>query len=153
MMQVVSDIDDTLMCSGGTWPAGRDMRYPRKCMYPGALALYSELDIGYCTRLQQCKRLEKRRSRQASDSLSDSDKMQSAAAGEPGYLSKLRRSISSLRHSRRYSRPSVCSGNVQKQATGFLSASASKGSRQAVSASLSLVIAMHLEACILDAES
>ena len=51
-LQVVSDIDDTLMCSGGAWPAGRDMRYPRKCMYPGALALYSELDIGYCTRLQ-----------------------------------------------------------------------------------------------------
>ncbi|DBA92139.1 hypothetical protein WJX77_008470 [Trebouxia sp. C0004] len=100
-LKVVSDIDDTLMCSGGTWPAGRDMRYPRKCMYPGALALYSELDIGYCTRLQQCKRLEKKRSRQASGSLSDSDKMQSAASGEPGYLSKLRRSISSLRHSRR----------------------------------------------------
>lgn len=52
VLQVVSDIDDTLMCSGGNWPAGRDMRYPRKCMYPGALALYSELDIGYCTRLQ-----------------------------------------------------------------------------------------------------
>ena len=51
-VQVVSDIDDTLMCSGGTWPAGRDTRYPRKCMYPGALALYAELDIGYCTRLQ-----------------------------------------------------------------------------------------------------
>ena len=110
MMQVVSDIDDTLMCSGGTWPAGRDMRYPRKCMYPGALALYSELDIGYCSRLQQCKRLEKRRSRQASGSLSDSDKTQVAAAGEPGYLSKLRRSISSLRHSRRYSWHSTCSG-------------------------------------------
>lgn len=52
VMQVVSDIDDTLMCSGGTWPAGQDTRYPRKCMYPGALALYSELDIGYCSRLQ-----------------------------------------------------------------------------------------------------
>lgn len=122
MMQVVSDIDDTLMCSGGTWPAGRDMRYPRKCMYPGALALYSELDIGYCSRLQQCKRLEKKRSRQASGSLSDSDKMQSAASGEPGYLSKLRRSISSissLRHSRRYSKRSLLSGVVQKSPTGF----------------------------------
>ena len=52
VVQVVSDIDDTLMCSGGNWPAGRDMRYPRKCMYPGALALYSELDIGYCSKLQ-----------------------------------------------------------------------------------------------------
>lgn len=131
-MQVVSDIDDTLMCSGGTWPAGRDMRYPRKCMYPGALALYSELDIGYCTRLQQCKRLEKKRSRQASGSLSDSDRVQSAAAGEPGYLSKLRRSISSLRHSRRYSRPFFCvEMRKNKQLGVFQPASATKGSRQA----------------------
>ena len=51
-MQVVSDIDDTLMCSGGTWPAGRDTRYPKKCMYPGALTFYSELDIGYNTKIQ-----------------------------------------------------------------------------------------------------
>ncbi|KAL3156916.1 hypothetical protein ABBQ38_001178 [Trebouxia sp. C0009 RCD-2024] len=99
-LKVVSDIDDTLMCSGGFWPAGRDTRYPKKCMYPGALTFYSELDIGYKTKIQQCKRLEKKRARQASDSLSDTDKA-APAAGEPGYLSKLRRSISSLRSSRR----------------------------------------------------
>lgn len=52
MLQVVSDIDDTLMCSGGFWPAGRDTRYPKKCMYPGALTFYSELDIGYNTKIQ-----------------------------------------------------------------------------------------------------
>ena len=51
--------------------------------------------------LQQCKRLEKKRVRQASDSASDTDRA-APAAGEPGYLSKLRRSISSLRSSRRY---------------------------------------------------
>lgn len=51
-LQVVSDIDDTLMCSGGFWPAGRDTRYPKKCMYPGALTFYSELDIGYKTKIQ-----------------------------------------------------------------------------------------------------
>lgn len=50
--------------------------------------------------LQQCKRLEKKRARQASDCASDTDKA-APAAGEPGYLSKLRRSISSLRSSRR----------------------------------------------------
>ena len=141
MMQVVSDIDDTLMCSGGTWPAGRDMRYPRKCMYPGALALYSELDIGYCTRLQQCKRLEKKRSRQASGSLSDTEKVQSVAAGEPGYLSKLRRSISSLRHSRRYTRPSVCSGSVQNKQLGSFQPPPQKEKQAGrLSASLSLIM-------------
>ena len=52
LLQVVSDIDDTLMCSGGFWPAGRDTRYPKRCQYPGALALYSELDIGYNSKIQ-----------------------------------------------------------------------------------------------------
>lgn len=52
MLQVVSDIDDTLMCSGGFWPAGRDTRYPKRCQYPGALTFYSELDIGYNTKIQ-----------------------------------------------------------------------------------------------------
>ena len=44
MLKIVSDIDDTLMCSGGTWPAGCDKRYPRHCLYPGALAFFKELD-------------------------------------------------------------------------------------------------------------
>lgn len=52
MTQVVSDIDDTLMCSGGFWPAGRDTRYPKRCQYPGALTFYSELDIGYNSKIQ-----------------------------------------------------------------------------------------------------
>ena len=56
-----------------------------------------------CPVLQQCKRLEKKRARQASGSLSGSEKMQTASSvsDEPGYLSKLRRSITSLRHARR----------------------------------------------------
>lgn len=62
--------------------------------------------------LQQCKRLEKKRARQASDSLSDTDKA-APAAGEPGYLSKLRRSISSLRSSRRYLPP--CAQPTRKE--------------------------------------
>ena len=52
LLQVVSDIDDTLMCSGGFWPAGRDTRYPKRCQYPGALTFYSELDIGYNSKIQ-----------------------------------------------------------------------------------------------------
>ena len=50
LMQVVSDIDDTLMCSGGSYPAGRDMRYPHNCVYPGILAFYNELDVGHVQR-------------------------------------------------------------------------------------------------------
>jgi hypothetical protein len=50
--QVVSDIDDTLMSSGGSYPAGRDMRYPRDCVYPGVLAFYNELDAGHVLRIE-----------------------------------------------------------------------------------------------------
>lgn len=44
--KVLSDIDDTLVCSGGHYPAGIDRRWPRKTVYPGVLALYRELDLG-----------------------------------------------------------------------------------------------------------
>jgi hypothetical protein len=44
VLKVLSDIDDTVFSSGGSFPAGVDMRYPRKCFYPGALAFYSALD-------------------------------------------------------------------------------------------------------------
>jgi hypothetical protein len=44
--KIVSDVDDTLSCSGGSFPAGCDMSYPRKCIYPGVLAFYRELDLG-----------------------------------------------------------------------------------------------------------
>lgn len=40
------------MCSGGRWPAGRDTRFPRQCVYPGVLALYNELDIGHMQRIK-----------------------------------------------------------------------------------------------------
>ena len=66
--------------------------------FPHVISMSSMLS---CPVLQQCKRLEKKRARQASDSLSGSEKMQTASSDEPGYLSKLRRSITSLRHSRR----------------------------------------------------
>jgi hypothetical protein len=45
--KVISDVDDTLTCSGGTWPAGMDNSYPRKVIYPGVLAFYRELDLGF----------------------------------------------------------------------------------------------------------
>jgi hypothetical protein len=44
--KILSDVDDTLTCSGGVWPAGMDTRYPRKSIYPGVLAFYRELDLG-----------------------------------------------------------------------------------------------------------
>ncbi len=45
--KVISDVDDTLTCSGGSWPAGMDASYPRKSVYPGVLAFYRELDLGF----------------------------------------------------------------------------------------------------------
>ena len=44
--KVLSDIDDTLMSSGGVYPAGIDRRWPRKAVYPGVLAFFRELDLG-----------------------------------------------------------------------------------------------------------
>ena len=32
--KILSDVDDTLICSGGVWPAGVDRRFSRKAMYP-----------------------------------------------------------------------------------------------------------------------
>lgn len=36
-----------LSCSGGSWPAGIDTSYPKKAIYPGVIAFYRELDLGY----------------------------------------------------------------------------------------------------------
>mmetsp|Transcript_31808 Transcript_31808/g.77208 ORF Transcript_31808/g.77208 Transcript_31808/m.77208 type:complete len:1234 (-) Transcript_31808:85-3786(-) len=44
--KILSDVDDTLLSSGGMYPAGIDRRYPRKVVYPGVLAFYRELDLG-----------------------------------------------------------------------------------------------------------
>ena len=38
--KILSDVDDTLSCSGGSWPAGMDVSYPKKAIYPGVLAFY-----------------------------------------------------------------------------------------------------------------
>jgi hypothetical protein len=44
--KIISDIDDTLQCSGGSWPAGIHTAYPKHAIYPGVLAFYRELDLG-----------------------------------------------------------------------------------------------------------
>jgi hypothetical protein len=44
--KILSDVDDTLSSSGGSWPAGIDTSYPKKTIYPGVLAFYRELDLG-----------------------------------------------------------------------------------------------------------
>ena len=44
--KILSDVDDTLSCAGGSWPAGMDNSYPKKAIYPGVLAFYRELDLG-----------------------------------------------------------------------------------------------------------
>jgi len=47
--KILSDVDDTLLCSGGHFPAGSDKSIPRKEIYPGVLSLYRELDLGATT--------------------------------------------------------------------------------------------------------
>merc|ERR1711871_1501721 len=44
--KVLSDIDDTLLCSFGPSLAGIDRSYPPKVTYPGVLSFYRELDMG-----------------------------------------------------------------------------------------------------------
>ncbi len=50
VLKVLSDIDDTVFSSGGSFPAGVDARLPRKCYYPGALALFAVLDRCFARR-------------------------------------------------------------------------------------------------------
>lgn len=45
--KVLSDVDDTLTCSGGVYPAGIDRRFARKTLYPGVCSFYRELDTDY----------------------------------------------------------------------------------------------------------
>ena len=52
-LKVVSDIDDTLVCSAGHYPAGVDRRLPKGCPYPGACALLNELDAGHALRVSE----------------------------------------------------------------------------------------------------
>jgi hypothetical protein len=54
VLKVVSDIDDTLICSGGHYPAGVDRRLPRGAAYPGACAFFNELDSGHARRILEC---------------------------------------------------------------------------------------------------
>lgn len=44
--KILSDVDDTLSCSGGSWPSGMDTSYPKQTIYPGVLSFYRELDLG-----------------------------------------------------------------------------------------------------------
>ncbi|KAH9249357.1 hypothetical protein BASA81_012888 [Batrachochytrium salamandrivorans] len=43
-VKVLSDVDDTLWCSAGKWPAGIDRSLPSHQVYPGVLSLYEEID-------------------------------------------------------------------------------------------------------------
>ena len=44
--KILSDVDDTLFSSGGKFPAGIDMSFPVRTVYPGVLTFYKELDLG-----------------------------------------------------------------------------------------------------------
>lgn len=53
-IKVLSDIDDTLFCSGGSFPAGCDSRIPRGMVYPGCLSLFRILDHSWRPDLPSC---------------------------------------------------------------------------------------------------
>eukprot|EP00924_Labyrinthula_sp_SR-Ha-C_P001244 snap_masked-scaffold_7-processed-gene-18.30-mRNA-1 protein AED:0.29 eAED:0.31 QI:0/-1/0/1/-1/1/1/0/734 len=44
-IKVLSDVDDTLYSSGGSFPAGADARLPKHVVYPGVLQLFEEIDM------------------------------------------------------------------------------------------------------------
>jgi phosphatidate phosphatase APP1 len=44
-IKILSDLDDTLICSGGS-VGNVDKRYPKGIIYPGVNAFYRELDLG-----------------------------------------------------------------------------------------------------------
>jgi len=44
--KILSDVDDTMLSSGGSYPAGIDRRFGKKVLYPGCLGFYRELDLG-----------------------------------------------------------------------------------------------------------
>jgi hypothetical protein len=48
--KILSDVDDTFFSSGGRFPAGCDVSYPRHVLYPGVLSVYRELDVGWNSR-------------------------------------------------------------------------------------------------------
>lgn len=43
-VKILSDLDDTLYSSGGSFPAGCDRRFPKGVVYPGCLTLFKVLD-------------------------------------------------------------------------------------------------------------
>lgn len=53
-IKILSDVDDTLHCSGGKWPAGCDKSLPKHTVYPGALELYKSLDSSYDPKEPSC---------------------------------------------------------------------------------------------------
>jgi len=57
-LKILSDIDDTLVCSGGSWPSGTDSRFPKGTLYPGILPLFQELDSYHMQQVEEVGRHE-----------------------------------------------------------------------------------------------
>jgi len=53
-IKILSDVDDTLYCSGGMFPAGCDKRFPKHVVYPGFLSLLKALDIATDSDIPSC---------------------------------------------------------------------------------------------------
>jgi len=74
-IKILSDVDDTLIASNGRFPAGCESRYPSHAVYPGALALFEEIDVAATlsgiaisdSKRKSIKRLSKERRKQGVD--------------------------------------------------------------------------------------
>jgi len=53
-IKILSDMDDTLFCSGGHFPAGCDRRFPKGVVYPGCLTLFRVLDKTFDAQKPSC---------------------------------------------------------------------------------------------------
>jgi len=53
-IKILSDIDDTLYSSGGSFPAGCDKTFPKHRVYPGCLELFKALDWSYSDSETSC---------------------------------------------------------------------------------------------------
>jgi len=53
-IKILSDIDDTLYSSGGSFPAGCDKSFPKHRVYPGCLELFRALDWSFTDEEPSC---------------------------------------------------------------------------------------------------
>ena len=136
-LKVVSDIDDTLVCSGGHYPAGVDRRLPKGCPYPGACALLNELDAGHALRVSEAvaarlAELDKSNSNNATAAAANAD--DGDESGGEGKRSKERDGTCTPRGSSPPPSPRLCAIFPPPESSQFSFSSSSSSSSAAAAA-------------------